>query len=605
MVDGKLSNIYTCEDAGKEDAEQRDLSIPLSWQWTTVQVADTALATQDIKLEEINSYVILMTNEQGAGHWAAYDIGSSVMSIPEGVQKVVYPGGFYQAHNDFGGIGYTGPCPKDDLLHTYYITLSALRDRLPIDDPATATFQDVAAALQGNVAMASNVVQVAYTRGGPATSDPSAFQLLSDEFRENGFIPINFTCDGSNQSPQLNWRGVPEGTQSYALLVKDATDGTSQWVLYDLHADRTSLNRGIPYQPELDQLPEKPGFDQGLNDFGHKGYDGPCPPPYDGVHIYKFELLALDAFLTIDDPVTDNKVREAAQGHILASAVLNGQYEREEGGSTGLFKLTSPDFVDGGLLPANGDNHSQIESRSDFDTTLPGIQCGSDKQAPVDADSFYTDSSLDTCPLDEESTPDFDESISLGYCKVGNDNVVYICPNNQAACATSERIPKLWMGGGLFNTDPGQSPALELINIPPGTLSLVLLVADEDLVAASDYAAHWVAFNIDPDTTSIAADQGKNYFNGYFYQGLNDIWWRDTSRTIAHPLGDGELDERVDIGYWGPCLPGHHISYTAVALSKKLDFTDLAKVTYKDVVNAMQSSVLGTAKLKGITPPLP
>jgi Raf kinase inhibitor-like YbhB/YbcL family protein len=385
------------------------------------------------------------------------------------------------------------------------------------------------------------------------------------------------------------------------------TNDKSHWVLYNLRVDRASINRAVPYQAELEQLPEKPSFDQGLNDFGNMGYDGPCPPPFDGAHIYKFELFALDAPLSIGDSVTDAKVREAAEGHILDKAVLIGRYEREEVGGTeqdvgtGTFTLTSPDFVDGGFLPANGDNYSQIETRSDFETTKPGITC--DKQAPVDADRFYMDSSLPLCPLDQDSTPDLDESIFSGDCKVGSDNVVYICPDNKASCKTSERIPKLWVRGGLSNTAPGQSPALEWTNIPIDTNSLVLLVVDEDLVAASNYAAHWVVFNIDPDVTGLGPDQGKSYFNGDNYQGLNDVWWRDTNRTIAKPLGDGELDARVDIGYWGPCKSNHHISYRLVALGKRLDFDNLQNVTYGDVVNAMQSaSILGVAGLRGVVP---
>jgi Raf kinase inhibitor-like YbhB/YbcL family protein len=593
LVDGtQLSNWYTCEGTDK-----KDLSIPLSWQWTTAQVANSALGSQDIPLEDIQSFAITMTDELGAGYWAVYNIGPKVMAIPQGVPKTEFWGGLYQARNDFASVGYTGPCPTDDLQHTYYITLSALSQQLSFPDPTVVTFQDVTAAIQNSVEMAANL-QVTYTRGGPAAPGVSTFQLLSDDFAENDFIPRNFTCDGNNVSPQLNWRGAPDDTQSFALLVTDTKDGKSHWVLH-VPALRNSLNRGIPYgfQPGGAELY------QGQNDFGNLGYDGPCPPAFDGVHTYEFELLALDIALPTDNPLNDDAVRSAAEGHILDRAILTGRYEREEGGGTGTFKITSPDFVDGGMLPT--------ESRSDFDTTTAAIECF---EAPVDVDTFVpADPGLADCPDDNPDT-DGDESVYQGDCKVtvGNVDVVYICPANKASCSTSQRIPELWVGGNLTNASPGQSPALEWTNIPPGTSSLVLLVTDDDLVAAgttgmqNNLFARWVAYNLPATLSSLSANQGKVYFasSGY-YQGFNDVWWRDTARTNANPYGDGFLDVREDIGYWGPCMEDHHISYTLVALNKLFqasDFSNVNIVTYEDLVNAMRGNILGTAGITGIVP---
>jgi phosphatidylethanolamine-binding protein (PEBP) family uncharacterized protein len=35
-------------------------------------------------------------------------------------------------------------------------------------------------------------------------------------------------------------------------------------------------------------------LEQGVNDFGHARYDGPCPPTGHGTHHYHFRLAALD-----------------------------------------------------------------------------------------------------------------------------------------------------------------------------------------------------------------------------------------------------------------------------------------------------------------------
>src|SRR6266404_4271996 len=67
---------------------------------------------------------------------------------------------------------------------------------------------------------------------------------------------------------------------------------------------------------------------QALNDFGRSGYGGPCPPRSHGPHHYHFWLLALstDHLRVRKNPVYRDVEREARR-HLLAEAVLVGQYE--------------------------------------------------------------------------------------------------------------------------------------------------------------------------------------------------------------------------------------------------------------------------------------
>ena len=62
------------------------------------------------------------------------------------------------------------------------------------------------------------------------------------------------------------------------------------WVLYNLPAATTAL----PEAATAADLP--PGTQEGVNDFGHTGYGGPCPPI--GRHRYFHKLYALDVVLT-------------------------------------------------------------------------------------------------------------------------------------------------------------------------------------------------------------------------------------------------------------------------------------------------------------------
>ena len=45
--------------------------------------------------------------------------------------------------------------------------------------------------------------------------------LTSPAFSHLGEIPGRFTCEGEDLSPPLTWSGVPEGTESLALIVDD------------------------------------------------------------------------------------------------------------------------------------------------------------------------------------------------------------------------------------------------------------------------------------------------------------------------------------------------------------------------------------------------
>jgi len=67
---------------------------------------------------------------------------------------------------------------------------------------------------------------------------------------------------------------------------------------------------------------------EGENDFGGKGYRGPCPPPGHGRHRYVFRLYALDAELELASGAAKAELEQAIKGHVLTTAELVGTYER-------------------------------------------------------------------------------------------------------------------------------------------------------------------------------------------------------------------------------------------------------------------------------------
>ncbi len=151
-----------------------------------------------------------------------------------------------------------------------------------------------------------------------------AIELTSTAFSEGEMIPVRFTCDGEDVSPPLAWSGVPDNSESLALICDDpdAPVGTwDHWVLFNIPADDAGLPEAVPADPTLAS-----GAVNGKNSWGRLGYGGPCPPG--GTHRYFFYLYALDTRLPLESGVTKTQLRAAMKGHILAEGQLMGRYQR-------------------------------------------------------------------------------------------------------------------------------------------------------------------------------------------------------------------------------------------------------------------------------------
>jgi Raf kinase inhibitor-like YbhB/YbcL family protein len=67
-------------------------------------------------------------------HWVLFHIPADVVRLPEGVDKVErLPWGGVQGRNDFGRIGYGGPCPPRGPAHRYFFRLFALDNTPPLE----------------------------------------------------------------------------------------------------------------------------------------------------------------------------------------------------------------------------------------------------------------------------------------------------------------------------------------------------------------------------------------------------------------------------------------------------------------------------------------
>jgi Raf kinase inhibitor-like YbhB/YbcL family protein len=75
----------------------------------------------------------------GFWHWWVANIPADAASLPKGAGSGTgLPAGTVQAPNDFGEIGYGGPCPPKGAPHHYQITVYALdADKLDVDKDAS------------------------------------------------------------------------------------------------------------------------------------------------------------------------------------------------------------------------------------------------------------------------------------------------------------------------------------------------------------------------------------------------------------------------------------------------------------------------------------
>jgi Raf kinase inhibitor-like YbhB/YbcL family protein len=101
----------------------QDLSPPLEWSGAPAQAL---------------SFAIVCDDPDAPGgiwhHWAAYDIPADRLGLTEGAAQHGGASGFRQGINDFGRIGYGGPClPRGHGPHHYrFRILSLSLARLPL-----------------------------------------------------------------------------------------------------------------------------------------------------------------------------------------------------------------------------------------------------------------------------------------------------------------------------------------------------------------------------------------------------------------------------------------------------------------------------------------
>lgn len=185
----------------------------------------------------------------------------------------------------------------------------------------------------------------AAAQDAPGQDDEHHLQVTSDTFSPGAALPLSAifnnpvnglnTCTpngaaGGDESPQLSWRHVPQGTRSFVVILYDTTAAFTHWGMYNIAAQSRMLpqNAGSAGSAFGAQV---------VNDFGDPQYDGPCPPanvtPF--AHHYVFTVYALDRELILSslanfpagaETLYHALIEAAREGHVLASGSILSLY---------------------------------------------------------------------------------------------------------------------------------------------------------------------------------------------------------------------------------------------------------------------------------------
>lgn len=140
-----------------------------------------------------------------------------------------------------GEIGSGNDFSRDDLsLGSHTITLTATNS---IGDSKTDSI---------NITVLSEEVQ--------------HLQLESKSFADGEIIPIKYTCDGDDLSPNVSWSNIPEGTASFVIIMEDpdAPFGTfTHWVVFDIPYSVNILEEGFPEKRQTEGIKDGGTYPRG------------------------------------------------------------------------------------------------------------------------------------------------------------------------------------------------------------------------------------------------------------------------------------------------------------------------------------------------------
>ena len=129
---------YTCDGS--------DISIPLKWKDSPAGTKSFALIADDPDAPR-GTWV----------HWVIYNLPADTQELSAGIAHGdSLQNGARQGKNDFGKIGYGGPCPPSGPSHRYFFKLYALDQATNLKPKATE--QQLLDAMKGHVLQETQLI---------------------------------------------------------------------------------------------------------------------------------------------------------------------------------------------------------------------------------------------------------------------------------------------------------------------------------------------------------------------------------------------------------------------------------------------------------------
>jgi Raf kinase inhibitor-like YbhB/YbcL family protein len=152
-----------------------------------------------------------------------------------------------------------------------------------------------------------------------ATLPPSdTADELTAPWAAGGAIGAQYTCDGANTSPALNWSAAPEGTTEIAVTMVDLDlPSFAHWAIAGLDPTLLGLAEGeVPL-----------GAVQATNGVGDIAYTGPCPPA-GSTHTYEFTVHYLGERTGLGDGAGRDEFSSGISTAEIASTNVTGTFSR-------------------------------------------------------------------------------------------------------------------------------------------------------------------------------------------------------------------------------------------------------------------------------------
>jgi Raf kinase inhibitor-like YbhB/YbcL family protein len=152
-----------------------------------------------------------------------------------------------------------------------------------------------------------------------------SMRLWSPSFKGGGYIPREYTCDGSDLSPPLRWSDLPKQAKGLALICEDPDapgETWDHWILFNIPIGTEGIEGGVPRVPRLGN-----GSTHGANSWGRADYGGPCPPR-GKPHRYIFRLYAVSKLLDSPPKTSKKDLLKALNDCVLDECQFMGIYGR-------------------------------------------------------------------------------------------------------------------------------------------------------------------------------------------------------------------------------------------------------------------------------------